>query len=472
MATGINLKDMDQQQLEQRDMELTVTEDNSQPLPKVQNVNIEERNQQKPRNEYSPVHSGPYIVIAQGKQGNVGNLHPMKLGKMLYEKGEYKISHINRVGKNKLEIVFETYKDANKFVNSDFGSQYNINVYIPYFYTQVIGIIRGVDTDLTNEEIKSQIRTEEKYEVLNAFRFSRKYFTEKGEIQYLPTQTVKVTFRAQTLPKRVYLYFTSSEVETYKVPILQCHNCQRYGHYAKYCSNDTVCVVCAGDHAGQNCTAKNVKCRNCALPHKANSPTCTIYQTQDQIRKKMQDMKVTYREARDLLEGKISYAQLVTTRQPQTTQETPIVKFPPIKEHSINRTYHSNNNIMATKRKIVSSSPKQQSESQKLSHVSHNNTHGRFTKSLEISKKSPYNENINEKQEKQRRLDFPTPLCTTSTTSSDSTMNMISEKSLLQKFNTLIQEAPEYLRKEIEQLKLDMLPLVRIQNIEHNPKIS
>ena len=27
----------------------------------------------------------------------------------------------------------------------------------------------------------------------------------------------------------------------------------------------------------------------------------------------MQDMKVTYREARDLLEGKISYAQLVTT---------------------------------------------------------------------------------------------------------------------------------------------------------------
>ena len=54
---------------------------------------------QKLINEYSPVHTGPYIVVVQGKQGNIGNLHPLKLGKILYEKGQYNIDNIKQTGK-------------------------------------------------------------------------------------------------------------------------------------------------------------------------------------------------------------------------------------------------------------------------------------------------------------------------------------------------------------------------------------
>ena len=49
---------------------------------------------------------------------------------------------------------------------------------------------------------------EEKYEIINAFRFSRKQYNKQGEIKYIPTETVKVTFRAQQ--KQVYMYFTTS----------------------------------------------------------------------------------------------------------------------------------------------------------------------------------------------------------------------------------------------------------------------
>ena len=49
------------------------------------NVRIESKH--RLINEYSPVHTVPYIVVMQGKQGNIGNLHPMKLWKILYWKG-------------------------------------------------------------------------------------------------------------------------------------------------------------------------------------------------------------------------------------------------------------------------------------------------------------------------------------------------------------------------------------------------
>ena len=177
----------------------------------------------------------------QGLQGNIGNLHPMKIDKILYEKGNYKIKNIIRVNRNKLEIQFETYLDANNFVHSDIGVKYNIKIYIPSHHTQVIGIIRGMDTELSVDEIKEQLRTEENYEILHVYRFHRKYYSEAGEIQYLPTQTIKVTFKAQHLPKRAYIYFTINEVETYNIPILQCRKCQKYGHYAKYCQNASIC---------------------------------------------------------------------------------------------------------------------------------------------------------------------------------------------------------------------------------------
>ena len=216
---------------------------------------------------------------------------------------------LNKQEKNRLEIKFTAHLDANKFIHSDISNKYDINVFIPYHHIQVIGIIRGLDTELTEDEIKTQIKMEEKYEILNVFRFSRKHYTEQGDINCIPTQTVKITFRAQQLPKRVYIYFTTSEVEPYRILILQCRNCQKYGHYSKFCSNPTVCLVCAGNHPSQECTSKVTKCHNCSLPHKANSTTCLIHQSQEQIRNKMQEFNLTYREAREVLQGKISYAQ-------------------------------------------------------------------------------------------------------------------------------------------------------------------
>ena len=132
------------------DLELRVESKTAQKI-----VEMKEGIRNKTINVYSSVHSGPFIVMVQGRHGNIGHLHPMKLGKILYDKGGYNINNIKRVGRNKLEIRFNSYADANTFTRSDISSKYDLDVYIPSYYTQVIGIIRGVDVDLTVEEIKT-----------------------------------------------------------------------------------------------------------------------------------------------------------------------------------------------------------------------------------------------------------------------------------------------------------------------------
>lgn len=70
------------------------------------------------------------------------------------------------------------------------------------------------------------------------------------------------------------------------VHILQCVNCQQFGHSVKVCTNATACRRCAQLHSIAQCTSEEIKCLNCAnanatgarLPtnHCTTSGTCPI----------------------------------------------------------------------------------------------------------------------------------------------------------------------------------------------------
>ncbi|KAK9887600.1 hypothetical protein WA026_023483 [Henosepilachna vigintioctopunctata] len=66
---------------------------------------------------YNNTDQGPYFVYIEGKNGNIGNIHPLKLGKYLFEnnKGNLKIKSIKRKGKNRVGVEFETANEANLF---------------------------------------------------------------------------------------------------------------------------------------------------------------------------------------------------------------------------------------------------------------------------------------------------------------------------------------------------------------------
>lgn len=121
-----------------------------------------------------------------------------------------------------------------------------------------------------------------------------------------------------------------------KREIVQCTNCQRYGHTKSYCNRQSRCVKCAQQHNTKNCTRttkdEHVKCVLCEGRHPANYRGCTVYQEIrqrkfPQLRKKENPKFARAAEAEVLADTVkttrnpgLSYAQI--TREPQPT--TPI----------------------------------------------------------------------------------------------------------------------------------------------------
>jgi hypothetical protein len=67
--------------------------------------------------------------------------------------------------------------------------------------------------------------------------------------------------------------------------IVQCHNCQTWGHAASNCFAATRCLKCAKNHRTSECTLKReseddqkmIRCSNCGRGHLANSEQCEVY---------------------------------------------------------------------------------------------------------------------------------------------------------------------------------------------------
>ena len=62
------------------------------------------------------------------------------------------------------------------------------------------------------------------------------------------------------------------KVEEFRAPIsvLQCYNCQCFGHSAKSCRSKQKCLICGGNHSHKGCPSRESRkptCANCNGPH-------------------------------------------------------------------------------------------------------------------------------------------------------------------------------------------------------------
>jgi hypothetical protein len=71
------------------------------------------------------------------------------------------------------------------------------------------------------------------------------------------------------------------EPPKHKRDIVQCANCQRYGHTKNYYHLKPRCVKCAGDHLTNQCHGKerssDFRCVLCGGYHPGNYKGCTVY---------------------------------------------------------------------------------------------------------------------------------------------------------------------------------------------------
>lgn len=70
--------------------------------------------------------------------------------------------------------------------------------------------------------------------------------------------------------------------------VIQCHNCQDYGHSEKFCSYSLRRVRCGGNHPSFSCGISSESPAKCALferDHPANYKGCRIFKDHQRFRK-------------------------------------------------------------------------------------------------------------------------------------------------------------------------------------------
>ncbi|KAK9709259.1 hypothetical protein QE152_g26728 [Popillia japonica] len=178
-------------------------------------------------------------MYVQNKDDKATSIHPLKVGRFAHPENMQGILKIVNKGRARIALEFETDTQANKFVDSNLGSRNDWVVFLPTHLVTCKGVLRGVDEDITKEEIKTDLKCGER-EVVDVHRIKRR-IRENGLTKYVSMKAVSVTF-SLSLPKHVFIYKCSFEVRTYVHPVIQCFGCLRFGHTKTQCNGRMRCL--------------------------------------------------------------------------------------------------------------------------------------------------------------------------------------------------------------------------------------
>lgn len=290
-------------------------------------------------NRYAALDGGPLYIYAE--TNNNSRLHPMNVGKIIRNNNFnlYKnITSIKSIGRSRVKILIKAnYKEINNLIEERYWSTHNIVCYVPSFYMFKQGVIRDVDTSLSENEVINYSISE--VMVVQAKRiYKMKEIEGKGKVK-VPTPVVILSFRGPNLPKDIKLLGVKCNVETYIQKVIQCYTCLRYGHTSRICKNSPRCEKCGSLHETQTCT-EELNCIFCKAPHRSTDRrTCPEFKRQEAIKKIMTEENMTFPEAADCYKIKNigSYADKAKDKNythTQTPPPPPISQYPPLVRQS------------------------------------------------------------------------------------------------------------------------------------------
>lgn len=276
------------------------------------------------RTKYQASDCGPYVVYAELISDTSTNktLHPLKFGAFLYKNQLKNILQdgIKKIGRNRLSVTFRTAKDANEFLEIPIFKDNGYKIYIPSFNISRMGIVKGIPQDWSHEEIIDSVKLPPGVgHIIRTRRMNRKEINQDG-VNWIPTQTVVITFDGQILPKEIYCCFTVMPVEQYVYPTIQCYNCCRFGHTRTQCRSKPKCYKCGDNHSADNCLIEETDtiCSFCSGQHYAINKTCPEYARQSNIKHHMAHYNVSYQEAMTHFpQTKKSYAEIASSQEVQ-----------------------------------------------------------------------------------------------------------------------------------------------------------
>ena len=255
--------------------------------------------------KYTVNDKGPFIVHVSRVELDPSaglTLRAVKFGQFLYQNNVQDISRdgIKNVGRNRISIEFKNAQAANSFVKLP-ALQHKYKAIIPTFSVTRMGLVRGVPVEWSMDDLVSSLDLPEGCgHVIKARRLNRKQFAPGSTTpQWIPTQSVVLTFQGQTLPQRVFCFHTSLPIETYNLPTIQCANCCRFGHIKSQCRSKPRCYRCAQSHSGEQCLISQdyATCLFCSGKHFSTDKKCPEQSRQRSIKITMSQENISFLEA-------------------------------------------------------------------------------------------------------------------------------------------------------------------------------
>lgn len=237
---------------------------------------------------YTPDIPPPYKIIIVPKkdnteegatsQKNTTRLEPIDVARTIIPLLPNKsIDEIKKSGRNRVTITTHNRIVANKIMTMDKIHEKGLTTYIPTSFIYKKCIIKGIPTDMSEEEIKENIELVCPVSNLTIYNIRRFQRFDKEKSTYLPTTTIMITYQGQVAPQYAFLYRVRYQVDTYIPKVKLCTQCFRYGHLQSFCRSKPRCSYCgAEEHHSNQCpdSQKPIKCINCYENHNPTDAKC------------------------------------------------------------------------------------------------------------------------------------------------------------------------------------------------------
>ena len=192
-----------------------------------------------------------------------------------------RINHIKELPKGDLLIIGDSVQDmiilqSESKMKAALGQKVKVSLPKAFQINKAHSkslVIKGVPTDITESEFKEfldinkisyakaeRLKSQKDGRVLPIFQLD---ISDPDEAEALLSKSL-----ACNITGIVY------QVEEFRksVSVMQCFNCQSFGHSAKNCRSKQKCLICGESHTHKGCPDKNArkpKCANCKGPHVA-----------------------------------------------------------------------------------------------------------------------------------------------------------------------------------------------------------
>lgn len=136
-------------------------------------------------------------------------------------------------------------------------------------------VLRGLQSSKIENSILNELKNAYNTNVIKVIEL-----TTKHDPIYMIITGVETKLRNLNKIKCVNHTKITWERKLSKKKIIQCKNCQQWGHATSNCHSVPNCLKCGEEHATKDCTMapdSTPKCANCRGPHIASSDDCPVY---------------------------------------------------------------------------------------------------------------------------------------------------------------------------------------------------